>query len=519
MKRKIYLFGILSILLFSLSGCNDFLDQMPSKTTSLVITTTDHLDAILENYAAYYQITSNESVLGHDDYGLTLQLYDARPASFTFFPIFYCSTWDTQYLPLETRASLWSTEYGKIFRANLVLENVDKVSGPAEHKAQLTGEAYLLRAAAMLELVHTYCLPYTEETKNELGLVLKRSVSFEEPVNRASLEETYAFIESDIEEALKLENHLVKEGKPHHWRGNKGAANAIAARYWLGRNDYQKAQSYAQAALDEYSHLLDYNTEMHYSDLPQTPAKIYTDPNNPDYSEDFVVKFPYTHDNQIIMTDMIDWPEFYYFRLLYYGSWWYVPSEELLNLYDHDNDLRFKYHMVDGYSYISPGNMFNPAYRAYGYIFFFKDRIPAGPSVSEMILTKAESQARQGNVNEAIATVNILRAKRIDNTAPASSVNLTASSRQEAVVKILEERRREIPFYTRRFDIRRFNTNDDEFDDVNLSRTFYPYTNTGVLTGDVPIEYTLRKGDRKWASPIPNTEIITSQGKLQQNTY
>jgi hypothetical protein len=492
---------------------------MPSKTTQLVITTVDQLDAILENYSAYYQVTNSEDVFGHDDYGLTVELYNARPATFGSLYVTYWSTWDTQYLPLESRYFAWTTEYGKIFRANLVLGNIDKVTGDDTHKAQLRAEAYLLRAHSYLELVHTYCLPYTEETKNELGLVLKQSTSFEESFERATLEDTYKQIEADIEEALRLNNSITEGGKVRHWRGSKASANAIAAKYWLGRNDYQKAQSYAQTALDEYNYLVDYNVDMRYSSIPQTPIKLYSTADDDSYYEDFTPLFPYTHDNQVDMTDMIGWPEFYYFRLLYHASWWYIPSAELIDLYDHDNDLRFKYHMVEGYSYGSPANMNKPAHFWYAYIFFFKDRIIAGPTVAEMILTKAECQARLGDINGAIATVNILRTKRIDNSAPTNIVNLSASSRQEAVEKILAERRREIPFYIRRFDIRRFNTNDDAFDDVNLSKTFYPYTNTAILNQDTPIEYTLNKGDRKWASPIPNTDIVTSQGKIKQNTY
>jgi hypothetical protein len=516
MNRKIYL---LIISLIALTSCNDFLDRMPSKTTQLVITTVEQLDAILENYSAYYQVTNSEDIFGHDDFGLTVELYDARPASFGPLFVTYWGTWDTKYLPFESRYFAWTVEYGKIFRANLVLNNIDKVSGSEEHKNQLRGEAYLLRAHSYLELVHTYCLPYTEETENEPGLVLKYSTSFEEPSERATLEKTYSQIEADIEEALKLTNAIVKDGKVRHWRGSKAAANALAAKYWLGRNDYQKAQSYAQTALDEYSHLADYNVDMRYSNLAQSPVKLYSTTEDDSYYADFTLQYPYTHDNQIDMTDMIGWPEFYYFRLLYHASWWYIPSAELVDLYDHDYDLRFRYHFVEGYSYVSPASMNKPAHFWYGYVFFFKDRIIAGPTVAEMILTKAECQARLNDINGALSTVNILRSKRFDNTAPANAINLTASSRQEAIEKILEERRREIPFYIRRFDIRRFNTNDDDFDDVNLSKIFYPYTNTAVLNNDAPVEYTLKKGDRKWASPIPNTEIVTSQGKIQQNTY
>ncbi|MDR1518372.1 MAG: RagB/SusD family nutrient uptake outer membrane protein [Dysgonamonadaceae bacterium] len=519
MIKKISLF-ILSVVSFAVtSSCDGFLDKMPSKSTSQVITSASQLDAVLETFTAFYQVTNNESVAGHDDFGLTLELYNARPASFTFLPIIYAGFWDTQYLPLDTRASAWTAEYGKIFRANLVLNNLGKVTGTEAEKSELRAEAHLVRAVSYLELAHTYTLPYTEETKDELGLALKQSTSFEELSERSNLADTYALIESDIEEALKIKAHLLKDGRVRHWRGNIGAANAYAARYWLGRNDYVKAQQYAEAALSEYNQLLDYNTDMYYSTVSRSPIKIYPDPAQPDYFENFDVLYPYTYDNQTNFIDMIGWPEFYYFRLHYYGSWWYVPSPELVAIYDQQFDLRFKYHFVEGYSYDSPALMTNPAHFWYGYIFFFKDRIPAGPTVAEMLLTKAEAQARQGDINGAVATVNILRAKRFDNAAPANIVNLTASSREDAVKKILEERRREMPFYIRRFDIRRFNTNDDAFDDEALSKTFYPFDGTAIQSGSPPVNYTLNKGDRKWASPIPNTEIISSQGNIQQNQY
>jgi hypothetical protein len=76
-----------------------------------------------------------------------------------------------------------------------------------------------------------------------------------------------------------------------------------------------------------------------------------------------------------------------------------------------------------------------------------------------------------------------------------------------------------MPFAHRWFDIRRFNTNDDAFDDVVLTRTFYPYTPSAVSSSDPLKTYTLPKDSRRFAVPIPNTELVSSDGKLQQNTY
>lgn len=217
------------------------------------------------------------------------------------------------------------------------------------------------------------------------------------------------------------------------------------------------------------------------------------------------------------MTDMLEWKEFYYFRMLYHESWWYLPSRELLALYDQDNDLRYKYHMVKNYSY--DRGLTTPAYEYPGYVFFFKDRIPSGPTVAEMLLTKAECQARQGDFAEAMNTVNILRAKRMSNTADPSVVNLSASSKEEAIRKILEERRREMPFTMRWYDVRRFNNNDDPNDDVVMTREFYPYTSSAIQGSEAVKTYTLEKNSRRFAAPIHNTEIESSLGEIQQNKY
>jgi hypothetical protein len=502
---------------FLFAGCNDFLDKAPSKRSSLVVSTVEQLDAMLANYNSFYSLADRSSIHGTDDTGIPPELYATRPATFPIGDVQYY-LWDVDNLIYDMRASYWAAEYRKIFYANMVLQNLGYVSGDAALKAELKAEAHLIRAYSYLELANTYCLPFNENTKNELGLPLKQSTSFEELSTRNTLEETYALIESDIEEALKIEVPLLKDGRVRHWRGNTGAVNAFAARYWLGRNDYSKALEYANNALGLYSDLVDYNTEMHYSERP--PTGYVLDPIDPAKRKTVYLKFPYTHDNQIeiSMTDALGWKEFYYFRLLYKDSWWYVPSGELLDLYGRDTmDLRYRYHIVEGYSYSR--QVTSPSYDYPGYVFFYNDHVPSGPTVAEMLLTKAECLARAGNVSDAMSTVNQLRVKRMDASLPANEINLSASTPGDALKKILEERRRELPFFRRWFDIRRLNNNNDPNDDVTLSRQFFPYTNSAVLINEPLQTYTLPKDSRRYAVPIPDTEISSSDGKLKQNTY
>jgi len=83
-----------------------------------------------------------------------------------------------------------------------------------------------------------------------------------------------------------------------------------------------------------------------------------------------------------------------------FGSWFYLPSTELLNLYDQANDRRYEFHIVENYSYYFGSN--TPTNGLPGYVFFFKDKIPSGPTTAEMLLIKAESLARTGDVAGAL---------------------------------------------------------------------------------------------------------------------
>ena len=137
-----------------------------------------------------------------------------------------------------------------------------------------------------------------------------------------------------------------------------------------------------------------------------------------------------------------------------------------------------------------------------------------------MLLIKAESHARLGQLSPALDAVNKLRENRIDDSAPNSAKYLTAANSGEALTLILEERRREMPFSQRWFDIRRLNNNEDSTDDVGaITRSFYGYNSSTVTPSTGIITYTIEPNSRRYAAPIPNTEIESSGGELTQNRY
>ena len=512
MKRFKY---ILTLLLAStvFFACDDFLDVKPSKSTSVVIETGEHVNALLNYYDVYYLENSPWLAVGSDDYDCSTTGYDivgTNSDAYTTESLSY-ATWNKDFIPTLTDKT-WTAEYKKIFYANTVLEKADKVSGlTAEERELIKREARFIRAYSMWYLAQIYCLPYVAGNEDKQGIVLKSSTYFDESVKRATLKQTYDFIETDLAEALKIETPLKKIGTTGRYntiRANKAAVNGFAARYYLYRNDYANALKYAEIALQAHNELVDYNTEMRYMDS-KTTVTIN--------GKDETVEFPYTYEGGANKVNeyMLEWKELTYLRMFSDENWWYMPSEELLALYDKEHDLRYKYHIVENFSYIHNIGTALPAYT-----FFWKDRIPSGPTTAEMLLIKAECQARlNSNTADAMATVNKLRAARMDKTAPADVINLTASSQEDAVKKILQERRREMPFVCRFMDIRRLNSNDCSYDDPgDITKTFYDFSLVSINSGSTKT-YTLSKNSTLYACPLPETEFVASYYVIDQNIY
>ncbi|AIM61256.1 hypothetical protein IX49_12265 [Cellulophaga lytica] len=510
--KKTYKYIAILLLITAFSSCDDFLEENPSKNDSVTPESLEDFEALLNNYNEFSDEAIFPLIYGSDDFELSTNMHDNfnraySPASAIF------GTWNTELAANESgRFSGWPAEWEKIFTANYILEQIDAVAASEEEKANIKAECYFIRAYSYFVLANVYCLPYSTTNLDELGLPIKQTTSFSESTARVSLGETYDFIESNLMNALKITREFSQvNGLNNSWRASTAAVNGFAARYYLALNEYALAQDYAQNALDEYSNLRNYNTDMRFSDIPAFATIFNPTP------ERVELLYPYTHDQQNVAEDRLEFGEAYYYRMLSNPSWANWPSQELLNLYDDEYDLRYRYHIVEDYSY-SRGAI-APPFSYPGYIFFFKDDIPSGPSVPEMLLIKAECQIRQGAWADGLQTANLLRAARMDATAPVDAIELSALNQNEALTKVLEERRREMPFVHRWYDIRRYNNNDDASDDVILSRTFYPFNSSAINGGEAPITTTLDVKSRKYAFPIPNEEILISNGELEQNQY
>ena len=140
---------------------------------------------------------------------------------------------------------VYSDMYRTVFRVNLILNSIDNVPGISEDdKTRWVGEAKFLRALSHFYVLKVYAQPFGYTSDNShLGIPL-RELASATPVNRSSVADCYAFIESDLRaayEALPIENG---------YYATKDAAAALLSYVLWMQNKYQEAVDFATEVIN-----------------------------------------------------------------------------------------------------------------------------------------------------------------------------------------------------------------------------------------------------------------------------
>jgi len=452
---KLFQFLTLTLVLASCSK-SDFLDKKP--TTSITTPTTlKDFQLLLENTnvmgytSGLPQMGSDDYFLNYDDYKITS---NTERNSYIWAKEIYNGDVDIQD---------WNSLYKQILYANTVLEGLEKSNEKATNLGQyLGGWARFYRAYAYFDLARTFCKSYNITSANmDLGVPLKLTGGIDNLEKRATLQKTYEQILSDLqlsENVLPIDRSAFNPNRP-----SKVSLYALLARIYLDMGNYPKALENSDKCLALYSKLINYNT-------------LSTSSKNP---------FTNTNDEMLFATNTV--VAYSYLT----GAFQFNSSRIEPTLYNSYgvNDLRRSIYFI-----------------SYGDGTFNKKRMLStgnypftGLSTNEIYLIKAECLARNNSTSEAMAVLNSLLVTRFKTT-PAY-VPLTATSPEEALSKILLERRKELIWRGLRWhDLKRLNR-----DGANI-------TLTRILNG---ITYTLPPNDARWVYPIPDDEIALSG--IQQN--
>lgn len=435
---------IVSCCLLSVS-CKKYLDKK-SNQALVVPTKITELQALLEEGA----ININDPgalVMSADDYYLKFNDWQALDE---YLRRMY--TWDNANLFEPGNNNDWANNYNKIYRANIVLDEVDRIArtaGDEDAFNNMKGSALFIRARVFMFIAWTWTMSYDKNTAStDLGIPLRLDANFNKPSVRSSLEETYQQIIKDLKEAAGLlpitPLHVIRPSKP--------AAYAFLARTYLSMRNYDSAYIYADKCLQLKSDLIDYNI-LNASSNPPIPS----------YNQEVI----------------------YHCAFMQYIV--HPADSGLYSSYNAD-DLRKKIYFSNN------GAIFQGSYDGSSY----SGSWFSGVATDEVYLMRAECHARKENANAAMQDLNTLMQKRWNNKVPFPT--FVATNAADALRQILIERRKELVYRSLRWmDIKRLNK---EAANITLTRILNNQT------------YTLPPNDPRYALPIPE-DVISLSGMPQ----
>lgn len=450
MKLKNIIIGF-SLIVMAMTGCKKYVDIKTQG--NLVPNQTINYRYLLNNTAAFENIQNLSDFASSDidindvaqQTALTgSQFYSYLTGSYNWRPVIF------PFGSAYEQDQSWNTLYAIILNCNTIINELPASDGTQEEKKALEAEALVHRADAYLNLINTYAKPYVRSSAgSDLGvpLILVQTVS--QSLKRASIETVYNQIINDLLQALPA----LPATQAYNTLPTKASAHGELARAYLMMADYPNALKYAEEALKIRNTLIDLSaiTAVNTSNYPRRIAN----------------------------------PEIMLSKLPIGGSLTFAPS--VLKLSDEyltvlgTKDQRYTLFTVPAATVSS----------TYTGRFFYKESVTGetrneGVSVPEMLLIRAECFARTGNISEAMNSLNTLRIKRFK---AADYVPATANSNTDALVKVIDERRREF-FGTmlRWWDMRRLN-----------NETTFQKTYTRNFGGVI---YTLAPNSNQYTFPI-----------------
>ena len=448
-----------------MTGCNDFLDIKP-KGEKIPKTVTDFetllndesVQKISDTYPAY----------------LTDDVYLPDVAQGTATPGLNSVDQSIRNLYLFKKEvfgeaqddGFWFASYNRIYYYNTVIDNIMGAEGINEQqKRSIQAEAMISRALEYLYLVNGYAKHYdmrTAETDPGVPLILDEDIAKKNLV-RASVKDVYAQILSDLQNALP---NLPVQAKGNAFRASKAAGYGVLAKTYLYMGNYAEALRAANEVLKINNSLLDlkkYAVVKSQSSIGRT--NVPQDIENP---ENIYIKFA---------------PYVYGLSSKVFGS------DELISLFSED-DMRLQVYFTKNFRNIPTDK----------YVWAPYLRANLAVSTPEIYLIAAECEARVGDVGRAMALVNKLRDNRIKN-----NTALTATDKDDALKKVLEERRRELAMsgMVRYIDLKRLNQ------EVRFAKSVTHITGDGT--------FRLEPNSPLYVLPIPAKVMRFNSKTIQQN--
>lgn len=376
MKRKYIVFGLICLLAAS---CSKSLDTKPN---NLIITSAQFAsdskanDAVVGMYATMCNNTYSSLT-----YSVDFPLYTGLSADelYTTYPAFFTEAiYNNNALQANDAGAetLWSSSYNDIYNANAVIENVASSTGiTAAGKSQFTGEAKFLRALNYFYLVNMF---------GPVPLAVTSDYHLTAGLARTPVKDIYTQMISDLKAAAAL----LKDTYPtkDRVRANKSAALALLARVYLYNQDWADAEATASLLINNSNYALENSYSNIFLNTSREAIFQFWAPNG------------FTLFENTVSPSVQSYGTFYHFAV----------NPNLVNTFE-AGDLRKAAYTntinISGALITYPAKYKNRSNGGAGNEYYMVLRL------SEQYLIRAEARAQQNNMANAVADLNLIRAR------------------------------------------------------------------------------------------------------------
>jgi hypothetical protein len=416
---KITILFLLPVVLLLGSCKKEFFDTAPSGslTDDLVYSTTTNIDALVNGTIRY--LMENATSQDNPGYGAILLSQEAmgsdavlRDGVYGYYATYsFNDPFDN-----TTRRALffWTLQYKVIDNCNNIIAKVDGASGTDADKKYLKGQALALRGFVYLNLIRQYQFTYAKDkTAKGVPLYTDPTSPSSKPKARATVEQVYTQVVADLTQAETLLNGYKRPTKD---RPDQSVVRGLLARTYLTMENWTQAANYAALARASY---------------PIMSATDYLSGFNDVSNVEWLWGHPQTSTQNLGGASF-----FAYIDVTPATGYRSVMADPNFRKLFDDADIRKTL-----FSAVTDTTNALVGWLKYTKFVNKTDQsghIPLMRS-AELTLVQAESNARLGNLPDAVSELNEIRTKR--NLAAA---NAGAYTQTTLVEEILLERRREL---------------------------------------------------------------------------
>lgn len=420
---------LMALWVATITGCKKFLDVSDSSSSNVKPHTIVDFEDMMNNAS----LSTPDYVL-YDMISDDAYLPDGQRTTGASSSVVANYLWAKDVFNSGEDDRMYNDSYSRINTLNIVIDNVMLArDGSVERKEMVLAQAKIHRAYYFFQLVNMYGAAYDAATAStDLGVPLTLHAAPEQFPHRATVDSVYTQVLNDLHDALATPS-LPDFGVDIIHPG-KAAAYGMMGRVYLYMNDYVNAKLYADSALNLNSQILDYEVfSFDFTTLSMLGPLTLLDKNQNDPE----ILFGKVCSDKTLFMSLLDFGP--------YGS------DELMSYLD-PTDYRRMFFFFENVMPSPKGSLFYVDLNSDNPMSYYDYSV----TVPEMMLTKAECLARDGDKDGAMALVNELRKYRI---MPAVYAELTATDADDALSQVLDERRRELFFHggIRTFDLKRLN--------------------------------------------------------------